>query len=274
MIRFPVLWEKIIFNSSYTLPLLTVIHFLNSISRSMMGCQIHTICRIPLTNSSSSSNNSSWRPSFCSLHHVRKIKQFSASISSSTIENPTITTDIKFQTLGACKLGISRYPDFEYNAQGGKGIGSGSNIIGGKIYVKFDEKSLYIPPLTSATTNFLGLPLPPFLRIDIVPQLFQGIIDQESGKVELEFKAKFLFSIGSIYRARPLIVETVLTSEKSEGKMRSGEGEKLNEEGNCRLVGVATVKPIDDVLLDNFLSLPTECLADLKANIIFLSSSL
>jgi len=37
--------------------------------------------------------------------------------------------------------------------------------------------------LTSGTTKFLGLPLPPFLKIDIVPELFQGTIDQDSGKV-------------------------------------------------------------------------------------------
>lgn len=92
-------------------------------------------------------------------------------------------------------------------------------------------------------------------------------------KVDLEFKARFLFSIGSIYKARPLLVETVLTSEESKGTVRSGRGDRLDKEGRCRLVGVATVEPINDFLMDSFLSLPTECLADLNAVISFPKNS-
>lgn len=95
--------------------------------------------------------------------------------------------NVKFKSLEACKLGISRYPDFEYNAQGGKGSGVGKKMVGvdfnGETSVDFDVKSLYIPPLTSLTTKFLGLPLPPFLKIEIVPEIFRGIINIESGKV-------------------------------------------------------------------------------------------
>ncbi|KAK9291599.1 hypothetical protein L1049_019548 [Liquidambar formosana] len=184
---------------------------------------------------------------------------------------------VKFKTLGACKLGISRYPDFEYNARGGTGTGTGTRIkddnLNDEVSISFDVKTLYIPPLTSATTRFLGLPLPPFLKIDIVPELFQGSINQESGKVDLEFKARFWFSVGSIYKAPPLLVETVLTSEESNGKIRSGRGERLDKEGKCRLVGVATVDPIDDFLMNSFLGLPTECLANLNAIISFSNSS-
>ncbi|XP_030533404.1 uncharacterized protein LOC115742971 [Rhodamnia argentea] len=183
---------------------------------------------------------------------------------------------VDFKTLGACKLGISRYPDFEYNAHGGTGSGHGSVASNGnptgEISVSFDPDTLSIPPLTSVTTKFLGLPLPPFLRIDIVPQLFEGRICQESGKVHLQFKAKFCFSVGSLYRAPPLIVETVLTSEESNGTVRGGRGERLDEEGNCRLVGVASVDPIDDLLMNSFLGLPAECIASLNA-VISLSSS-
>ncbi|KAL1319288.1 hypothetical protein AAHE18_15G267500 [Arachis hypogaea] len=141
--------------------------------------------------------------------------------------------------LASLAFQFSRYPDFEYDAQGGIGTGS--------------------------VAKFFGLPLPPFLKIDIVPEAFQGTINQESGKVDLEFKAKFLFSVGSIYKAPPLMVKTVLTSEESKGNMKSGRGKRLDEEGNCRLVGVAKVDPIDDFLMNSFLALPTECLADLNA---------
>lgn len=63
------------------------------------------------------------------------------------------------------------------------------------------------------------------------------------------------------------MVKTTLTSEESAGSIRRGKGERLDGEGNCRLVGVATVDPVNDLLLDSFLSLPTECIADLRARI-------
>lgn len=92
-------------------------------------------------------------------------------------------------------------------------------------------------------------------------------------QVDLEFKAKFWFSVGSVYKAPPLLVETLLTSEESIGTKRSGRGERLDEQGKCRLVGVATVDPIDDFLMNSFLGLPTECLADMNATISFSNSS-
>ncbi|XVE64158.1 hypothetical protein DITRI_Ditri07aG0079600 [Diplodiscus trichospermus] len=190
------------------------------------------------------------------------------------VSTKTIVYSVSFKTLGSCKLGISRYPDFEYNAEGGTGNGTGTKLTdGNELSVSFDLKTLYIPPLTSATTKFLGLPLPPFLKIDIIPQLFQGIINRESGKVDLEFLAKFCFSVGSIYKAPPLLVKTVLTSEESQGKNRRGKGERLDKEGNCKLVGVASVDPIDDFFMNALLSLPTECLAKLNAVITFSSST-
>ncbi|KAL2334592.1 hypothetical protein Fmac_015805 [Flemingia macrophylla] len=194
------------------------------------------------------------------------------------IEPPTTEAyTVSFKTEKGCKLGISRYPDFEYDAEGGIGTGVGAkvseNSANNDLPVSFDLETLYIPPLTSSTTKFLGLPLPPFFKIDIVPEAFQGSINQESGQVDLEFTAKFLFSAGSLYKAPPLLVKTVLTSEESKGIVKSGRGKRLDKEGKCRLVGVATVDPIDDFLMNSFLSLPTECLADLKAIISISSTS-
>lgn len=83
--------------------------------------------------------------------------------------------------------------------------------------------------------------------------------------MDLEFKAKFWFSVGKLYKAPPLLVGTVLTSEETGGTIRSGRGERLDEKGRCRLVGVATVQPIDDFFMNSFLGLPTECLAKLNA---------
>lgn len=94
---------------------------------------------------------------------------------------------VKFKTLGACKLGISRYPDFSYNAAGGTGTGQGRKMTesepGDEIEVYFDLETLYIPALSSETTRFLGLPLPPFLKIEIIPEFFGGRISQRTGRV-------------------------------------------------------------------------------------------
>ncbi|MQL93107.1 hypothetical protein Taro_025741 [Colocasia esculenta] len=195
---------------------------------------------------------------------------------------------VEFRTLPGCELGISRYPDFAYDASGGAGTGGGEEGgAGDSVSVSFDVGTLYIPPLTGATTRFLGLPLPPFLRIDIVPELFRGLIDRGTGQVrplpysalltvaqvDLDFRARFCFSVGSIYRAPPLMVETKLTSESSEGSVRSGRGRRLDGEGLCRLVGVAKVEPIGDLLMDSFLSLPTECITRLNAQISFSEDS-
>jgi len=120
-----------------------------------------------------------------------------------------------------------------------------------------------------------------YVRVSVVfrcPSLYPCIIINGllififSYKVDLEFKAKFLFSAGSIYKAPPLLVKTVLTSEESKGTLKSGRGMRLDEEGKCRLVGVSTVDPIDDFLMNSFLGLPTECLAELNA-VISISSS-
>ncbi|XP_057428763.1 uncharacterized protein LOC130722140 [Lotus japonicus] len=206
-------------------------------------------------------------------------KQQKTITTSTAIETPTTEAySVSFKTKRACKLGISWYPDFEYDAEGGMGTGPGAKVTENQannndLLVSFDLETLYIPPLTSSTTKFLGLPLPPLLKIDIVPQALQGSVNQESGKVDLEFKAKFLFSIGSLYKAPPLLVKTVLTSEESKGTVKSGRGKRLDEAGNCTLVGVATVDPIDDFLLNSFLSLPTECIAILNAEISIASSS-
>ncbi|KAK3403855.1 hypothetical protein EUGRSUZ_K00215 [Eucalyptus grandis] len=218
-----------------------------------MGCKIHALnspilCKFPTIKARVAPKSISFVS--CSSYAQNDGELASTAAATQVPLSRPNAYRVDFKTLGACKLGISRYPDFEYNAQGGTGRGQGSVASNGdltrEILVSFDLDTLYIPSLTSATTKFLGLPLPPFLKIDIAPQL--------------------------LYRAPPLIVETVLTSEESKGTVRGGRGERLDEEGNCRLVGVASVDPIDDFLMNSFLGLPTECLADLNA-VISLSSS-
>ncbi|CAM0944743.1 unnamed protein product [Alopecurus aequalis] len=186
------------------------------------------------------------------------------------------TFSVEFLTRDGCRLGISRYPDFAYNAQGGRGVGAGRLASGtpdGTVLVDFDVATLYIPAMSGATTRFLGLPLPPFLKIDILPEALRGSIDRTTGQVDLKFRSRFCFSVGSIYQAPPLFVDTTLTSEESSGAIRRGTGERLDGEGRCKLVGVAVLDPIDDTFMNTFLNLPTECIAYLSATISIASAS-
>ena len=41
----------------------------------------------------------------------------------------------------------------------------------------------------------------------------------------------------------------------------------MDDEGRCKLVGVAVVDPIDDLFMNTFLGLPAECIAYLNATI-------
>lgn len=101
------------------------------------------------------------------------------------------TLSVEFRTRDGCRLGIARYPDFAYNAQGGRGVGAGRGSKSGEedqdgigtVLVDFDVATLYIPPMSGATTRFLGLPLPPYLKIDILPEALGGTIDRATGQV-------------------------------------------------------------------------------------------
>lgn len=176
---------------------------------------------------------------------------------------------IELRTLRDCRLGIARYPDFVYNGEGGGGFGTAEELEDGRLAVEFDTENLYIPPLGFKTTTFLGLPLPPFICIDVVPQSLKGFIERANGKVELQFSAKFLFSIGSLYRAPALLVDTLLTTGQTEGRLRQGQGKRLDSEEECRLVGVAPLVPVEDAFMNAFLTLPTDCLANLAAKFTF-----
>ncbi|KAH0852919.1 hypothetical protein HID58_093596 [Brassica napus] len=201
-----------------------------------------------------------------------QIKLVSNSLSSkpNTTQLPSNLYTVSFKTIGTGKLSISRYPDFEYSPQGGSGSGTARCIDadGGdknrtsnsELSVSFDVGTLYIPSLTNQTTKFLGLPLPPpFLKIDIAPEMFQGTIDQDSGKVELEFTAKWDIQSSAVGGENGVDDGGVYRREEER------RGERMDGEGKCRLVGVARVETVDDLFMNTFLSLPSECLADLQA---------
>ncbi|QHN92518.1 uncharacterized protein DS421_17g584450 [Arachis hypogaea] len=105
--------------------------------------------------------------------------------------------------------------------------------------------------------------------------LISGFIHYRQNTPESQKYSKepLIENLASIYKAPPLMVKTSLRSEESKGDIKSGKWKRLDEEGNCRLVGVAKIDPIDDSLMNFFLALPTECLADLNAVISVSASS-
>lgn len=183
--------------------------------------------------------------------------------------------DVRTATLRVkegCLLGVSVYPNFRYNASGGGGRGKAMLVEGdAKVLayqVRFDADELYIPSLNTQTTKILGLPLPPFLSIAIEPLSLEGSVDVETGRVDLDFDAEFKFTMGSFYAAPPLRVTTTLTTEDSQGILRKGRGKRRNQEGSCKLAGVARVPKVNDGFLDTFLMLPTDALAELEAELL------
>lgn len=174
---------------------------------------------------------------------------------------------LQLSTEAGCGLAIGRYPRFRYDARGGGGSGDLGEERGGWRSLAFTPESLTIPPLDWRSTRLLGLPLPPGLSIVIAPEHLGGRWQPASGALELEFRARFRFSIAGLYRAPDLIVNTRLRSGLAQGVRHRAEGSSLDAQGGAVLVGVARVEPCGDPLLDRFLGLPDEALAVLRCRL-------
>ena len=175
---------------------------------------------------------------------------------------------MQLRSLEGCRLKIGKFPTFSYNAYGGGGkatlLPSQKNNL---LHISFSPKTFSIPPLTSKTTRFLALPLPPGFKIEMSMDHLEGTINKNSGEVFLKFESKFLFSIGAMLRFPELIVKTLLKTGKVKGKIHEGEGLVLQSNGTTKLVGIATIPKTGNQILDTFLSLPNEALAELKCEI-------
>ncbi|WP_269624018.1 hypothetical protein [Prochlorococcus marinus] len=175
---------------------------------------------------------------------------------------------MELKSLEGCRLKIGSYPPFIYNACGGGGKaellpGQQNNLL----YVSFSSKTFSIPPLTSRTTKFLSLPLPPGLKIEMSMDKLEGTIDKKTGEILLKFESKFLFSVGTIYKFPYLIVKTILKTGKVKGKLHIGEGLVLQTNGKTKLVGISIIPITGNKILDTFLGLPNEALAELQCEI-------
>eukprot|EP01026_Neomeris_dumetosa_P041183 TRINITY_DN3406_c0_g1_i6.p1 TRINITY_DN3406_c0_g1~~TRINITY_DN3406_c0_g1_i6.p1 ORF type:complete len:246 (+),score=16.53 TRINITY_DN3406_c0_g1_i6:63-740(+) len=200
------------------------------------------------------------------------IKCKAVNTDSQTIQKPnqTIYKEVRLRTLSDCQLAVAVYPMFGYNAEGGGGVGRAvideESETGTRYNLQWDPEEVFIPDLTYQTTTFLGIPLPPPLKIAIVPNKLEGWWDQESGEAQLYFSSKFNFSIGPLYQAPSLDVDVTLTTERADGQLRQGKGQRLRN-GKGRLVGIATVPLTGDYLLDKFLMLPNDAFALLSSEI-------
>ena len=95
----------------------------------------------------------------------------------------------------------------------------------------------------------------------------EGTIDKNSGEVLLHFESKFIFTIGAIIKFPELIVKTLLKTGKVKGKSQKGEGLALQNNGITKLVGICIIPKTGNKILDAFLDLPNEALAELKCEI-------
>ncbi len=175
---------------------------------------------------------------------------------------------MQLKSLEGCRLKIGKYPTFTYNAYGGGGKATLlPNQKNNLLHVSFSSKAFSIPPLTSKTTRFLSVPLPPSFKIEMSMDHLEGTIDKNSGEVLFQFESKFLFSIGAMLKFPELIVKTSLTTGKVKGKIHEREGLVLQSNGTTKLVGIATIPKTSNKIIDTFLSLPNEALAELNCEI-------
>ena len=168
-----------------------------------------------------------------------------------------------------CRLAIGAYPHFVYDARGGGGeaVLSETNESTKKS-IRFCPKSFQIPSLTWKNTKFLGLPLPPGIRIHISMHKLEGNINQSSGEISLNFEANFNLEIFSIFKFPNLIVKSLLNTGKVKTNYYQSEGLVIQKNGKMKIVGVAKIEKTKNHVLNKLLFLPTEAFAELKCEIV------
>ena len=177
---------------------------------------------------------------------------------------------MELRSLDGCRLTIGHFPHFSYNATGGGGEAKLLSIKDNNILnLSFSSKSFAIPPLTSKTTKFLSLPLPPAIRIEMLMDKLEGTINKNSGEILFKFESKFILCIGTIIKFPNLLVKTTLETGSVKGKLHKGKGIILQKNGNTKLVGISTIPRTGNNILDAFLDLPNEALAELKCIVIY-----
>jgi len=208
-----------------------------------------------------------------SLHNVKARHHTPVLATASNVQAPGLAkksfSKVHLSTAADCKLEIFVFPTFAYNAVGGGGWATVQELPGGLQKLTFDPNAVVIPPLSYKTASIFGVPVPPPLNIAIQPLQLEGTLDPNTGEMNLTFDARFNFTAGPIYKAKPLTVRTVLTTESTEGQFKRASGSRLTADGKATLVGAAVVPKVDDWFMDTFLGLPTDALAIMSASFKF-----
>lgn len=82
-----------------------------------------------------------------------------------------------------CGLGIFVYLDFVYNVEGGGGSGKVVKLLDGCWCVQFDVMEINILDVSFCIMKLLSVLIFLFIRIKIVLDILEGIVDFEIGKV-------------------------------------------------------------------------------------------
>lgn len=168
------------------------------------------------------------------------------------------------------------------------------------MHLCFDVNTFEGPPVMGSTTKVFGVPLPPGIRIDVVPLSLEGWLDTSDGACDLDFDAEFrgsIFGEGFI-KLPPMQIRSPLTTEDTRGGFKTAEGTRFTEVVGARpgaggrsavavgeganpcgggrpgdlaeLVGIARVPKVSgpwDWLMNALLLLPTDALAVLPCRL-------
>ncbi len=160
-------------------------------------------------------------------------------------------------------LTISDMRPFPYDGREAESIGTVTDLGGGLAEIRFPASSAGAPPLLMMP-GFNAVPL----RVEIMPRDLVGTVDFNTGEVKLSFDAAFQPNVLGL-KSSPLSVITELTTGTSSGDFREVEGRPLDEKGDCRLVGVAVVPKTKDMMVNSFLSLPTDAVTEMEVHFDF-----
>ena len=160
------------------------------------------------------------------------------------------------------KLKISRWPTFKYDALGASVEAVVNWQSSSLVHVSFPADQINIPPL-----KLLGTKVPGGIGVLIETHGLQGTIDVCSGEVLLDFDATFTpYLFGRIWDTG-VQVRTQLTTDNEQHGSPLLTASEIDEWGDGYLAGVAQVPMSEDDIINRFLRLPSEALAELPAHI-------
>ncbi|MDA9098396.1 hypothetical protein N9L76_05605 [bacterium] len=144
-------------------------------------------------------------------------------------------------------LGVSAWPDFDYDASGATTLGAvdaPDDNHPDAVRLRFDVRTFQGVSVNGKTTAVFGVPLPPGVNIDIVPVSLHGWLDPATGACALDFDAQFrgsIFGEGFI-KLPPMTIRAPLTTGEAKGMRRVANGKPFGAaKGNTTETAVTVV---------------------------------